>query len=188
MLLGSFLFAYPQPDLIDRTFAPYLLSLSLTALLGLWVVMATAFGQGKSGPITAGVVLVVAALQIGSARGYLEDLARVGRGYATDQWRTSETARAAGVLPPEQILVSNEPTAVLLYTDRNAFSLGETLPARFACRSVAVVLFAFPDDDSAAVPAQELPQAGELWDSFESYADGTIYHLKPQSGCASALP
>ena len=205
MLLGSFLFAYPQPDLIGRTFAPYLLSLSRAALLGLWLAMATAIGPGRSGPIAAGVVLVVAALQVGSTYGYLEDLARGGQGYATDRWRSSATAAAAATLPAGSILISNEPTAVLLYTDRNAFSLedlalddlapdaapaewGRALSERFACRFVDMVLFVSPDDDSAGGPIQDSPQTREPWDSIESYADGTIYTLKPQSGCPSASP
>ena len=188
MLLGSFLFAYPQPDLIDRTFAPYLLSLSLAALLALWVIMATAFGPGKGGSIAAGVVLVVAALQVGSTYGYLEALARAGQGYATERWRSSATAAAAAALPAEHILVSNEPTAILLYSDRNAYSLRDPFPPRFACRSVDVVLFVSPQDDPAGGAVQEAPQPGQPWDSFESYADGTIYHLKPPSGCPSASP
>ena len=205
LLLGSFLFADPQPDLIDRTFAPYLLSLSLAALLGLWLVMATAFGPEKSGPIAAGVVLVAAALQVGSTYSFLEGLARAGQGYATDRWRSSATAAAAAALPAGSVLISNEPTALLLNTDRNAFSLedlaqddlapgaataewGRALSERFACRSVELVLFDSPDDDSAGVPIHNSPQAGEPWDSIESYADGTIYALKPQSGCPSASP
>jgi len=205
MLLGSFLFAYPQPDLIDRTFAPYLLSLSLAALLALWVIMATAFGPGKGGPIAAGVVLVVAALQVGSTYGYLEALARAGQGYATERWRSSATAAAVADLRAGSVLVSSDPTAVLLYTDRNAFSFedlavdslardgapaewGKALSERFACRFVDMVLFVSPDDVSAGVAIQDSPQAGDPWDSIESYPDGTIYRLKPETGCPSASP
>jgi hypothetical protein len=125
--LGSFAFAYilvsPTPDVDSRTLVPFL-------PFGLILLFSLADLVQRSGTgshlfnvsLAAAILLSLGGWTIISQDTVL-GMHRTGLGYTSRAWQSSETVRAVAALPPDLTLVSNETSALLLYTDRSAYEL-----------------------------------------------------------------
>jgi hypothetical protein len=126
----AFLATDPTPDVDSRTLLPL-----LPALLGLVVGLALL----RPGSWRASTALPVGwtALLLAALAGYavisqdiVLGLHRTGLGYTSREWRASPTVQALRAIPPQRILVSNEPAAVLLLTGRMPYSIPEIAQRR----------------------------------------------------------
>jgi hypothetical protein len=123
--LAAYLATDPTPDVDSRTLLPM-----LPALLAMVVALVrlTWAAWNRKPVLWAGWI----ALALASLSGYavisqdiLMGLHRTGLGYTGREWRSSPTIAAIRQMPPGQVLISNEPYAVLLLTDRTAYSIFE---------------------------------------------------------------
>lgn len=124
-VIVSYLFSSITPDINDRTLAPLLpvLMLFLSAVL---FVTPRVFGLRRVFQIIPLIVVLVAGqfyYRQTSSLTFHRDQA--SRGYAAPRWRNSELLQAVRNLPPDQLLISNMPIPVLLYTNRFPYSIAE---------------------------------------------------------------
>ncbi len=121
----SFLFSSITPDINDRTMAP-LLPVAMLFLSAVLFVTPRVFGLRRVFQIMPLIVVLVAGQfyyrQTSSLTSHRD---QQSRGYAAPRWRNSELVQAVRNLPADQLLISNVPIPVLLYTDRFPYSIQE---------------------------------------------------------------
>jgi hypothetical protein len=112
-------FVDASPILEHRILSPFYVSLIVLGMVFLrWL-----WGQKKWLGRAAAVILVLVFL-LSLAEDTLDvvrDLHQEGQGFASSEWRESQTIAAVRLLPQEKILVSNKSTAIYILTGRPAF-------------------------------------------------------------------
>jgi hypothetical protein len=115
----SLTFVDASPILENRILSPLYVSLIVLGMIFLGWLWSKKKWAGK-----AAVIILVAGLFLSLAEDTLDvvrDLHKEGQGFASSEWRESETIAAVRILPPEKVLVSNKSTAIYILTGRPAF-------------------------------------------------------------------
>lgn len=120
---AAYLLTYPTPDVDARTLLPLLPG-------GLLMVFALLDILRQSTPPTRLLSTLGLVALVGSLYGWsvisqdtVLGMHRTGLGYTSRAWQSSETIKAIHELSTDLTLVSNETSAVLLYTDRSAYEI-----------------------------------------------------------------
>lgn len=116
---------YPKPALYDRIQSPGLMAWMILHFLVAYV-LCRAWPSRKllhALPILIASALIASSLS--TSLEMVEQLHQKGGGLTGMRWHQSEVLEAVKELPPEILIISNEPDAILLHTDRPAYSIPE---------------------------------------------------------------
>jgi 4-amino-4-deoxy-L-arabinose transferase-like glycosyltransferase len=126
--IAVLLFSYvavevPKPWLDERLYSP----IQMGAVLGVFFLIHTCSIKfiPKNYNILPGLLLA-ALLIFGNLPGtiaYAQNLHLNGEGYASTGWVNSEVVNALKIIPPGKVIVSNDPGAILFFTNRPASDL-----------------------------------------------------------------
>jgi 4-amino-4-deoxy-L-arabinose transferase-like glycosyltransferase len=120
-ILASMSFFDASTKFKPRILAPvYVSLLILLVVFGLWL-------WRKRRELVIVLVLLIFGLSAAGQYTAVKELAKGGQGYASFQWYDSKTMAFLRTLPPQELIYTNQPTAVYLYTGRGAY----VLPDRF---------------------------------------------------------
>jgi 4-amino-4-deoxy-L-arabinose transferase-like glycosyltransferase len=151
-ILLTYLVIYPTIDVSQRIMLP--LHVALIWLLGGLALLSLRTAPRL--PRNAVIVAVVGALLL--TGWYASRSVRIvqqnfseGLGYFSTSWQASPTIRQVSQLPQNTLIVSNEPTAILFLTGRQAYSLAEPRQAQ-----PVPDFYRYGDGPLAADPAQQV--------------------------------
>ena len=198
----TYLPTQPPPDIDERTLLPFFppLALGLISAFSLW---SRAWFSGWKRWLnllpwlgTALFLLVSWPRTLNRVTSYHE-----GVGLTADYWRASATIEAVKDLPQNIPLISNEAPAILLWADRPAYDLDETIRQEFITQAGAYgsdsqdrsqkafqaggALIIFPtlsfqlSQAYGDAGAQRLDSMLRGLYRYGEYQDGAIYFLKP---------
>jgi 4-amino-4-deoxy-L-arabinose transferase-like glycosyltransferase len=111
-----------QVRILSPTYTPLLL---LIVALGTWL-WRTKHGIWK--PVTSLCALGLLFLFVSGQEIAVQDFRKGGDAFAGERWFASEAIDALNEIPPEVLILSNEPGAVYLYTGRPSGTLPKTEP------------------------------------------------------------
>jgi hypothetical protein len=158
----SFLYTYPPPDLINRTFLP----VQLAFLLGIFSLILFFIRPWRSARWLVSVPIVLA---LGISVSYLHDSLGLvaqyhqeGAGYTAKAWRNADIFKQIMQIPTNIPLISNESAMVLFFTDRPAYDISELAD------HVTQTITARYGDDTKDVPQQEFRENGAALILFNS--------------------
>jgi 4-amino-4-deoxy-L-arabinose transferase-like glycosyltransferase len=125
VLVFSYLFTYPPPDLINRTFLPVHLAL----ILGIFSLILFFISPWQSARWLVSIPIVLA---LGIFISYLHDSLKLvtlyhqeGAGYTSKAWQNLYIIKQVEQLPANIPLISNESALLLFYTGRPAYDISE---------------------------------------------------------------
>ncbi len=125
VLAFSYIFTYPPPDLINRTFLP----VHLAVLVGIFSLILFFIRPWQNARWLISIPIVLA---LGISVSYLHDSLNLvssyhqgGAGYTSKAWRNAIIIKQVEQLPTDIQLISNESALVLFYTGRPAYDLSE---------------------------------------------------------------
>ena len=194
----SWLFTYPQPDLIDRLLMPIYFGVTL-GLLGCWAVIRNAWlSSANLFAQTIPWLLVFIAIYWY----YPQLIDVIIRSYENNtvtayRWKDSQVIHALEDLPADQLIISSKSEAVLMWADRPAYDLMENLNPDFMKQNspygsddtdaaqrvfrqgaVLVVFNDFPDQFESIYKRRGRERLATIFDGLTiigQYPDGTIY-------------
>lgn len=125
LFLGlSYLFSSLTPDIDTRLLMPFFIALAVAIPGGFFLAMrARSVAPHWEGLLAALILLSTLAYYLPTTLSYLNQRHTFGSGYSGLRWRESETLRAVPNLPANLPLVSNQPIAVLFYTQRFPYDI-----------------------------------------------------------------
>lgn len=125
LFLGlSYLFSSLTPDIDTRLLMPFFIALAVVIPGGFFLAMrARSVAPHWEGLLAALIFLSTLIYYLPTTVSYLSQRHTTGSGYSGLRWRDSETLRAAQDLPANLPLVSNQPIAVLFYTQRFPYEI-----------------------------------------------------------------
>lgn len=130
VLVVSYIFTDPTPDVNIRTLLPAHLAL----LLGFFSLLLFFI---QAWPTIKWLYLIPILLLIGISISFLHDSIEIvsnfhqsGFGYTSREWRASETIDAIEKLPTNIPIISNESAAVLFHTNRPAYDISELVDGK----------------------------------------------------------
>jgi 4-amino-4-deoxy-L-arabinose transferase-like glycosyltransferase len=127
LLVASFIFTKPQPDLNARTLLPVQLGL-VFALLALFLSVIDEFRLPQSiGWACASMVLIFSISNARTSWKIVDQYHLYGAGYTSQNWHESLTLQKLQALPLNIPIITNQSAAVLLLLDRSAYDFC-TLP------------------------------------------------------------
>jgi hypothetical protein len=104
-----------------RILSPIFVSLLILAMVfGIWL-----WNKRREAAIL--LALFIFGLSIVGQYATVKELAKGGQGYASFQWYDSKTMGFLRTLPSGEMIYTNQPTAVYLYTGRGAYVLPDRL-------------------------------------------------------------
>ena len=199
VLMISYLFTSPTPDVNDRTLLPLYVG-SVMSLLGALALWQAAWFRGRRRWLQV-VPWLMAALCLywylpqarQTAAGY-----HLGDGLTAYHWNSSQTIQGVRTLPQGMPVISNDWELLMLWTDRPVRGLWNTFPVTspvqivrygtkttdvaqsiFCKQGAALVIFEdFPAQYREKVGEAYLPQLPALFEGLTvrgKYSDGTIY-------------
>lgn len=148
--------------------------------------------RGRAARLAGWLIVAWLALIATSTAAELRTWSQDGRAYAQPRWRTSQLLRQVELLPPDVLLVSDQPGAIVVFTDRRSAieppvssPFGTTVPGpanrdRFvrsiACAPAGAYLVWFDDAPRELFTPEQI---GRLVTTTEVAAtsDGTIWRL-----------
>ena len=123
---AAFLFSAQRAEPPDeRILSPLQIGVSIW-ILAMFSILSGSLGR-KHAWWALGTALLLFQLtyQINESKDYINGLHENGRGFTGRRWRSSGLINAVSDLPSDQQLISNEPDAIMLYTNRPAFGIPE---------------------------------------------------------------
>ena len=148
--------------------------------------------RGRAARLAGWLIVAWLALIATSTAAELRTWSRDGRAYAQPRWRSSQLLRQVELLPPDALLVSDQPGAIVVFTDRRSAieppvssPFGTTVPGpanrdRFvrsiACAPAGAYLVWFDDAPRELFTPEQI---GRLVTTTEvaSTSDGAIWRL-----------
>jgi len=127
ILIFSYIYRFPKPDLFERILSPIQIGLILSGL-ALFEWMAQVMPARRiilALPWAVGILII--GINLPGSLITANTLHQDGRGYTSRAWATSPTIQAVRNLPADTPLISNQPTAILFLTGRLTFDMVSTL-------------------------------------------------------------
>jgi hypothetical protein len=201
VLAFSYIFTYPSPDLISRTFLP----VQLAVILGIFSLILFFIRPWQNAKWLISIpVFIAVVISISYLHDSLDLVARYhqnGAGYTAKAWRNAPIFNQLEHLPGNISLISNESALVLFYTNRPAYDISEiidrspqTITSRFGDDPNDTPQKAFLENGAALVLFNSIrPQFDQLYGAqsasrLENFIRGLSLYSQTEDGAIYFYP
>jgi hypothetical protein len=127
ILIFSYIYRVPKPDLFERIVSPIQIGLILSGL-ALFEWMGQSWPARRIAPALPWAVgILIIGINLPGSFITAQTLHQDGRGYTSRAWVTSPTIRAVRDLPAGTLLISNQPAAIYFLTGHPTFDMISSL-------------------------------------------------------------
>ena len=120
-LIISYLFTLPAPDFSLRTLSPALFAFTLSFVIFAFYAFSLRQHTRWLTVIPFLFAVSIMIMNYHESKDKILSLSREGRGFTSLAWQTSPTIKDIQEVNPSVPLITNEPVAILLYTNRTAY-------------------------------------------------------------------